>query len=227
VVEQRRACNKEVLDARNRRRKLYGAAVLAGVFLGVLSYFAYTYAVDIPQNNFHAVVWNIVAAAIWEPITLLIAKALDKFPKRVAAIRREHQTMLRRKLEETAHEDIESTEFTAISLASLTQRLYDAYRTVIGFDPDSWNMVGADRLSALRELQSEFTKIRAEYLELIETVTDKTSAYFSDASTNLQLLNDVADKIKATAIEPSFELLGDTRESLSRIRQQVHEVEFG
>jgi hypothetical protein len=183
--------------------------------------------VDIPQNNFHAVFWNIVAALIWEPITLLVAKGLDKFPKRAARIRHEHQTMLRRNLEKTADEEIKATEFAAISMPTLAKRLYDAYKNVVDCDPDSWNMAGADRLNALRELQSEFTKIRAEYIELIEVVADKISAYFSDASKNLQLLNDVADKIKATAIEPSFNLLGDTRESLHRIRQQVHEVEFG
>ena len=79
----------------------------------------------------------------------------------------------------------------------------------------------------MREFQSEFSKIRAEYVGLVETVADKVSAYFSNASKNLQLLNDVADGIKARAIEPSFTLLGDTRDSLQRVRQQVHEVEFG
>jgi hypothetical protein len=53
------------------------------------------------------------------------------------------------------------------------------------------------------------------------------SAYFSNASKNLQLLNDVADGIKSRAIEPSFTLLEKTRGSLQRIKQQVHEVEFG
>ena len=98
-------------------------------------------------------------------------------------------------------------------MPTLTKRLYNAYQSLIDCDPDSWNMVATDRLNALRELQSEFTKIiRAECVELTETVTDKVSAYFSDASKNLQLLNDVADQIKAPAIEPSFNLLGDTRE---------------
>jgi hypothetical protein len=227
VIEKRRAYEKEVSDARKRRRYLYGGALLLGVVLGVLSYFAYTHAVNIPQNNCHAVIWNIVAALIWEPITLLVAKGVDKFPKRAARIRQDHQTMLRHNLEKTADEELKASEFAAISMPTLTKRLYDAYQNVIDCDPESWNLAGADRLNALRELQSEFTKIRTEYVELVEAMADKVSAYFSDASKNLQLLNDVADKIKATAIEPSFNLLGDTRESLHRIRQQVHEVEFG
>jgi hypothetical protein len=135
--------------------------------------------------------------------------------------------MLRNDLERTADEEIHGYEFAAISAPTLTKRLDKAYQNLIDCDPESWNMAAMDRLNTLREPHSEFTKIRAECLELAETVADKVSAYFSDASKNLQLLNDVADQIKARAIEPSFKLLGDTRESLHRIRQQVHEVEFG
>jgi predicted GTPase len=63
--------------------------------------------------------------------------------------------------------------------------------------------------------------------QLHRRLTDMVSAYFSNASKNLQLLNDVADGIKSRAIEPSFTLLEKTRDSLQRIKQQVHEVEFG
>jgi hypothetical protein len=227
VVEKRRAYEKEVSDARKRRRVLYGGSLMLGVILGGLSYLAYVYAVDIPQNTFHAVIWNIVAQLIWAPLAFLVAKGVDKFPKRSARIRRDYQTMLRRDLEKTADKEIHANEFAAISTSTLTKRLHKAYQSLIDCDPDSWNTTAADRLIALRELHSEFSKIRAECVELVETVADKISSYFSDASKNLQLLNDVADKIKATAIEPSFKLLGDTRESLHRIRQQVHEVEFG
>jgi hypothetical protein len=135
--------------------------------------------------------------------------------------------MLRNDLERTADEEIHACEFAAISAPTLTKRLEKAYQSLIDCDPENWNLAAMDRLNVLRELHSEFAKVRAECLELAETVDDKVSAYFSDASKNLQLLNDVADKIKARAIEPSFKLLGDTRESLHRIRQQVHDVEFG
>jgi 50S ribosome-binding GTPase len=227
VLERRRAYEKEIIEARKHRRYLYGAAVALGVTLGVLSYVAYVYAVDIPQNNFHAVIWNIVAQLIWVPLAFFAAKWVDKFPKRSATIRHDSEAMLRRSLEKIAEEEINAHEFAAISAPTLTQRLSKAYQGLIDVDPDSWNIAAADRLNAFRELHSEFTKIHSEYVSLVESVADRVSGYFSDASKNLQLLNDVADKIKARAIEPSFKLLGDTRESLSRIRQKVHEVEFG
>jgi hypothetical protein len=227
VVERQRAYEKEISDARKRRRFLYSGTFFLGVLLGACTYFAYAYSVEIPQNAFHAVLWNIVAQLIWAPLSFLAAKAIDKFPKRSATIRREHQSMLRNDLEKAANKEAGSYEFAAISVASLTRRLDKAYQTVIDYDPDSWNMTAAERLIALRDLYSEFAKTHVECAELVETVTDKVSSYFSDATKNLQLLNDLADKIKTRAIEPSFKLLGDTRESLHRIRQQVHEVEFG
>jgi predicted GTPase len=227
VVEKRRAYEKELSEAQKRRWYLYGGALLLGIVLSVLSYFAYTHAVEIPQNNFHAVIWNIVAALIWEPIALLVAKGLDKFPKKSARIRQDHQTTLRHDLEKAAEKEIYAYEFTAISVPTLTKQLDKAYQNLIDYDPDSWNIPAVDRLVAIHDMNFEFSRMRGEYLELVETVADKVSSYFSDASKNVQSLNDVADKIKARAIEPSFKLLGDTRESLHRIRQQVHEVEFG
>ncbi|WP_315805692.1 hypothetical protein [Bradyrhizobium sp. SZCCHNS3002] len=227
AVDRRRAYKLEIADARRRRRLLYGGTLLAGVLLGVCTYFGYTHSVDIPQNDFHAVVWNIVAQLIWAPIAFLTAKAIDKFPKRSATIRSEHQALLRSELESAAQRETSTHEFVAISIPVLIKRLEGVYQTVIDYDPDSWSTAATERLSALCDLHSEFIEIRREYAELVESVTDKISSYFSDATKNVQLLNSVADKIKAQAIEPSFKLLGDTRESLNRIRQQVHEVEFG
>lgn len=227
VVEKRRAYEKEISEARKRRRLLYVVASLVGIACGAVTYLAYVYAVDIPQNTFHAVLWNIVAQLIWAPLAFFAAKAVDNFPKRSITIKRDYQTMLRRDLEKTTEKEIDTYEFPAISTPTLTKRLGNAYQSLMDCDPDSWNMVAAERLNALRELQSEFSKTRTECIELVETVTDKSSSYFSDATKNLQLLNEVADKIKARAIEPSFKLLGDTRETLHRVRQQVHEVEFG
>lgn len=227
VAEKRRAYEKEMSDARRRRRFLYVGTSIVGAVLGLCTYLAYVDAVEIPQNTFHAVLWNIVAQLIWAPLAFLGAKAIDNFPKRSRTIRSDHQSLLRRELERTADEEIASYEFAAISAQTLSKRLDKAYQGLIDYDPDSWNMTAAERLITLRELHSEFCKSRTEYADLVETVTDRVSSYFSDATKNLQLLNDVADKIKARAIEPSFKLLGDTRESLHRIRQQLHEVEFG
>ncbi|MGC1685533.1 MAG: hypothetical protein WA734_07940, partial [Candidatus Acidiferrales bacterium] len=226
-VERRRAYEKEISAAQKRRRFLYGGAFVVGVLLGVCTFYAYAYSVEIPQNDFHAVLWNIVAQLIWAPLSFVAAKTIDNFPKRSATIRREHQAILRSSLENAALKEATSYEFAAISVPALTLRLDRTYQTVIDYDPDSWSMTAGERLTVLRDLQSEFGKTHAECVDLVETVTDKVSSYFSDATKNLQLLNDAADKIKARAIEPSFKLLGDTRESLHQIKQLVHEVEFG
>jgi predicted GTPase len=227
AVERRRAYKWEIADARKRRRFLYGGILMVGAVLGVCTYLGYAHSVEIPQNTFHAVAWNIVAQLIWAPIAFLAAKAIDNFPKRSATIRSDHQAMLRSDLESTAQKETNTYEFASISVPALAKRLDLAYQTVIDYDPDSWTMAAAERLSALRDLHAEFVKTQTECIELVESVTDKVSSYFSDATNNVHLLNAVADKIKAQAIEPSVKLLGDTRESLHRIRQQVHEVEFG
>jgi hypothetical protein len=60
----------------------------------------------------------------------------------------------------------------------------------------------------------------------MEEVFEHTLTYFSDASKNLELLNEVAARVKKRAIEPSFELLEDTQASLEDVKNSIRSVEF-
>ena len=78
----------------------------------------------------------------------------------------------------------------------------------------------------MRKHDAEFRRLRSEYEKSAEDVFAQTSSYFSDASKNLERLNEVAARVKARAIEPSFQLLAKTRDSLNEVKQEIHEVEF-
>jgi hypothetical protein len=227
VAARERACEKEIEEERRKRVKFYAAAFGTGAIVTLLGVSGYLYlTMEIAQNVFHAIVWNMVAQFLCAPISYLVAKLADRFPRRSASIRFSHQALLRNEVEETVSEEIRTHDFSVINLANLSKQLSAAYYSVVESDPDAWNQIAFDRLKTLRELHANLTTVRAEYISLIESMVDQVSSYFSDATKNLQQLNSVADLIKARAIAPSFNLLDETRKTLERIRNQVHEIEF-
>jgi hypothetical protein len=86
--------------------------------------------------------------------------------------------------------------------------------------------LASERLDVLRKYDNEFRRLRGEYERSAEEILAQTSLYFSDASKNLERLNEVAARVKARAIEPSFKLLATTRDSLNDVKEQIHAVEF-
>ena len=81
-------------------------------------------------------------------------------------------------------------------------------------------------MDTIRRYDVEYRRLRNEYERNVEDVFERTASYFSDASKNLERLNQVAARVKARAIEPSFDLLASTRESLNDVKKQIQAIEF-
>jgi hypothetical protein len=88
------------------------------------------------------------------------------------------------------------------------------------------SLVAADISGKIRQWYLDYRDLQARYSEIIDAVTDDVSRYFSDATKNLELLREVAERIKARAIEPSFELLARTSHSLDSVKRQIQAIEF-
>jgi hypothetical protein len=97
---------------------------------------------------------------------------------------------------------------------------------MIAADPDEWRQRAMDELRELKEIYAEYNAAWSEYSIAVEDIMSKISSYFSDATKNLELLNTVASRIKARAIEPSFVLLDNTRQSLGDVKKKIHAVDF-
>jgi hypothetical protein len=123
-------------------------------------------------------------------------------------------------------EALQSQEFSSLAEAKLTRSLFDCYQRIANIDPDGWNHIAAERIDALRRYEAEYRRLRIEFERTIGEVSESTSSYFSDVSKNLELLNQVAARVKARAIEPSFQLLAETRASLDDVKTQIRAVEF-
>lgn len=227
VAEASRQYDADIRDARRRRTWRYGMA-MGGAFLLVFAgYLFYAYVNhDVPQDMLNSIGWNLVAEATAVCIGWAVAKFFDDFPKRTSRILEDARSILKGKIFNIVDDALRSHEYSALAEPKLVQKLSAAYAQLTRVDPDGWNQTAAERLDSLRRFEAEYRRLRGEYESIMEEVFDHTSSYFSDATKNLDRLNQVAARVKKRAIEPSFELLADTRASLEQVKNEIRSVEF-
>jgi hypothetical protein len=205
----------------------YGAIVFGAATLVFIGYLFYAYFNrDVPQDIFNSVIWNLAAETIAVGIGVFIARWRDDFPKTSKRILEDAQAILKGKVLSIVDQELQSHKFAALDDATLSKKMIESYRLIIDSDPDGWNQIVAERMEIIRKYDAEYRRLRSEYEKNMEEVFEHTSSYFSDASKNLQRLNEVAARVKARAIEPSFELLASTRESLDDVKKQIQAIEF-
>jgi len=227
MAEERRQYESNILAARRRRLWLYATMVVGATLLAFTGYVLYAFVNrSIPQDIVNAIIWNLVATVISGSAGAFFAKWRDDFPDATKRILEDSQAILRDKVLGIVEEEFRGHEFSALDEALLSKRLLDTYNRIVSFDPDGWNQIASERLDTLRKYDADFRRLRNEYERDAEQVFAQTSSYFSDASKNLERLNGVAARVKARAIEPSFQLLANTRDSLNEVKKQIHGVEF-
>lgn len=227
VAEGRRQYELDIATARRKRGWLYATMIVGSSLLAFAGYIFYAYINrDVSQDIANAVIWNLVATVMSGTIGAFIAKWRDDFPRATKRILEDSQAILRERILGVVEEEFKVHEFSALNEAFLSEKLLGVYNRIIEFDPDGWNQVASERLEILRRYDTELRRLRGEFERSAEAIFAQTSSYFSDASKNLERLNEVAARVKARAIEPSFQLLAKTRDSLNEVKKQFHAVEF-
>jgi hypothetical protein len=227
MAQAHRLYETDITTARRRRYWRYTAIIAGSAGLVFAAYLFYAFLNrDVPQDMFNSVVWNLVAETIAVVVGVSIAKWRDDFPKTTKRILEDHQAILKGRVFDLVANEIRSHEFSGLDDSKLAKKLADSYGRIVDSDPDGWNQIAAERMEVIRKHDTEYRRLRNEYEKNMEEVFEHTSSYFSDASKNLERLNEVAARVKARAIEPSFKLLASTRDSLNEVRKQIHSVEF-
>ncbi|MBB4367890.1 hypothetical protein GGD63_000659 [Bradyrhizobium sp. cir1] len=227
IAEANQQYNADILNARRRRRWRYITAMLGTVGLASVAYLFYIYVNrDVPQDMLNSIAWNLVAEVIAVGVGWGIAKWFDDFPKTTARILGDSRSILKGKVFNIVDEALNSHDFSTLDEAKLAEKLSASYARLIEIDPDGWEQIATERIDALRHSENDYRRLRAEYEVVMDDVFDHTSSYFSDATKNLDRLTRVAARVKERAIEPSFELLAETRASLEQVKNQIRSVEF-
>jgi len=208
VAEGHRQYEADILTARRRRLWRYIFVIFGAAMCAFVGYIVYAFINrDVPQDIFNSIAWNLVASAVAGCAGAFIAKLRDDFPHTTTRILEDSQAILRERVLSIVEEEFKAHEFAALDDVTLSKRLLDSYNRIMDFDPDGWHQIASERLDVVRRHDTEFRRLRDEYERSTEQIFAQTSSYFSDASKNLARLNEVAARVKARAIEPSFQLL--------------------
>jgi len=227
LVEIRAAYEAAITNAKRQRLWRYLAIVIfAGLVCGG-AYGAYLFLTQRPaQSVFFAIGWSLVANFIGDGLGYVMARMMDNFPETSSKIRENSEIRFRSAVNEITEEVLRNHEFKAMDELNLSTELNQLYNRMIASDPDGWRQKAMDELRQLKEIYADYDVVWSDHTVVVDDIINKISSYFSDATKNLELLNTVAGRIKARAIEPSFVLLDNTRQSLGEVKKKIQAVDF-
>lgn len=227
IVSARTKCDAGLSLLRRARRRRYAIAFAITALVYACGSFAYHHiGYPAPASLWGEVLVNLGSGLLLEAIVLLAVKAKENAPKLLARTREEIHV----KLKDDVRTSIE-TQLSTLSLNSLNEqviavRLTKIYVKALNMPSDAWQARARQALSSLRKISSDYSGLREAYLGLVEQVRQDSSQYFEDSARNLAVLNEVAARIRADAIEPSFGLLATTRDELLSVKTEIDSVAF-
>ena len=213
------------IDSLRRRRLLNIAGITALLVLGAeLGY--HFLRLPAPTSLVGTSALAIATGLGVEGIVLAIARIRENAPKLIADTGEKVRAKLNTDLREAVDLVLRASAFATLEQNALTTRLFSTYEHTIAACTDAWHARAIEINAAIRGVETDYSALRTEYLSLTDEVRQQCSTFFTDASRNLEILNSVANGIKARAIEPSFALLDRTQKQLEFVKEEMAAVEF-
>ncbi len=217
--------SQTLLEKARRRRYKVAFSVTAILYVLVKLHYRY-FGYPAPTSFLGAVLVNVGSGILVEVLVLLVVKARENTPQLLLNARDEIHTKLRGEVQLALDGQLNALVLNPLNEQMIASRLAKIYLRALDMPSDAWQARARETLASLRKIYSKYSDLRATYVGLVEQVRRDASAYFGDSSRNLAVLNDVAARIKAEAIEPSFDLLAATREELVSVKTEVDSVVF-
>jgi predicted GTPase len=211
---------------KERRNRYLGITSVAGI-IALAFYVGFHYLTQPPpQTRFSTIAWAVLANVIGDIVGIVVARLRDRFPDTARKIRERFNAMLRTNVRKLIDSELKAFEFTTVNERALTHRLTQLYQRIVMADAEAWRPQATEYFRQLKGLQIEYGAVRSSYVAVIDNISRHCAGYFSDASRNLNILNSVAGRIKERAIEPSFQLLAETRRQLENVKKDIEAVDF-
>ena len=227
IVSARTKCDAGLTLLRKARIKRYAIAALitAAVYVGGSIVYHHS-GYPAPNSLLGEVMVHLGSGLLLETIVLFGVKVRENAPKLLAQSREEVQVKLKNDVRLALEGQLNALALNALNEQVIANRLAKIYVKTLDSPSDTGQARARETLTSLRKISSTYSDLRSTYLGLVEQVRLDTSQYFGDSSRNLAVLNGIAARIKADAIEPSFDLLATTREELLSVKTEVDSVVF-
>ncbi|KAM3094395.1 hypothetical protein ACKFKG_16360 [Phormidesmis sp. 146-35] len=154
----------------------------------------------------------------------LTAKASDRFPIRIGAKESELLGRFRQEYSKIINDEIEK--FQATTDFDI-QSIQEFWKNFLIIEPlKMWSVSRESFYKNLILYNRTYSELHHEYLKVVNEAAEIASDYFSEPSKNLQKLNEFSDNLQQTAIQPSFELLAETKINLETVIEKIQKIDF-
>ncbi len=227
IVTARTKCDASLTLLRQARRRRYLIAFAITALAYICVIFVYRHSrYPAPTSLGGQVLVAVGSGVLLELVVLLVVKAKENVPKLLVQTREEIQVKLREDIRLALESQLKALVLNPLNEQAIASRLIKIYVDALDLPSDAWRTRAKETLNMLRRISQTYSDLRISYMGLVEQVRKDSSDYFGDSSRNLAVLNDVAGRIRAEAIEPSFDLLAATREELVSVKTEVDSVLF-
>ena len=104
---------------------------------------------------------------------------------------------------------------------------YDFWKSVLLDKPiQQWEEDNSAFYQELKVLSEEYNDAYQRYIDFVQESSIIARRYFSNPESNLEKLQEISDSLKMTAIEPSFNLLAETKKELETVNNRMQTVTF-
>lgn len=208
-----------------RRKRLINLTFSFGLG-GLAVYLIYIFGVqkDLTNNIFVAFVFGIIVNLVSNVIGFIWAKITDRFPMSIKVKESAILNQFRDDYTQVIDDCLDSHD----ELINFDKMLFNEFwRKFLITEPLSlWSNSNESSYVKIKALAEDYNSLRHQYLEIVDEAAELASHYFTDTDSNLEKLNEFLDKLQATAIKPSFDLLAETKEKLDTVIKSIQEIDF-
>lgn len=236
--------NKSLLDVSRQRQSYFTSSILSFSSTGLFVYILWVYFrnTNVSSDLFNVLAVGLLTNGIFSLSGFIFAKLRDNFPHKIQLS--ESQILERFRENSFSVLETEYDNFMGVRVVGTADELNlvskdeDRIERISVFLSDYWksNLIDKpteewkshieDSHFRLFQLGSRYSSIIEEYHELIENVEKFCSEYFSDTHSNLEKLRNFSKRLKKKAVDPSFNLLSSTRDTLESVQKKIKEIGF-
>jgi hypothetical protein len=227
IVQAKTKCDSDLNLLKQARLKRYSIAFAVTAILFALASLVYHHSGQpAPTTLAGEALLHLGCGAVIEALVLGALKIRENVPKLLARTREQVHVKLQDDIKQTVETQLKGLTLNSLNNPVLSQKVGKIYEHALCLPATVWRDRAGETLDSVRNLFVKYAELRGSYADIIQQVRQDALQYFIDSSRNLSVLNEVAGRIKAKAIQPSFDLLEMTRNELLAIKTDVETITF-
>ena len=212
-----------------QRKKHFAYLMLAGTVVGFVAFVLYRYfGAPVDQTLGRTLLYGALSSLLGNALGFIIAKATSGFSKVLRSSATQQSEALRIKLSEICTSKKEAFEPGKLGDAGVLQQLSrlttEHLTDALNADKRAYVLTAIEALNVLRDGHE---KIRADYISGMNALVQCATQCLGEPQKATTTLKDIAAEIRTREISPSFDVLDETRNRYSGVKEGLDAITFG